>query len=127
MQRSATTLDGYLGQLTPAERAELEPLAARITAALPDAQPGFDWGMPVWKAGDGTMLAGIAAQRNNLALYLGPQGAEDLFAPWRDRLPRSAIGKSCLRFRSLARLPAGLIDELLELVARRSQGGRRAA
>jgi uncharacterized protein YdhG (YjbR/CyaY superfamily) len=120
MQRTATSLEDYLGQLSPAERAELAPLAACIADALPSATIHFDWGMPVWTRADGTLLAGIAAQKNNLALYLCPECGEDLYDGWRERLPRSAIGKGCLRFRSLAKLPDGMVEALLAQVAARA-------
>lgn len=120
MQREASDLDDYLAQLTPAERAELAPLAARIAAALPGALPAMDWGMPVWKRADGVMLAGIAAQKKNLAFYLCPECGEDPFDGWRSQLPKSAIGKGCLRFRALASLPEGMVEALLARVAARA-------
>jgi uncharacterized protein YdhG (YjbR/CyaY superfamily) len=120
MPRSAASLDDYLAQLSPAERAELQPLASRIDAVLPGARVHLDWGMPVWTRADGTLLAGIAAQKNNLALYLCPECGEDIYDGWRDRLPKSAIGKGCLRFRSVAKLPEGMVEALLARVAARA-------
>jgi uncharacterized protein YdhG (YjbR/CyaY superfamily) len=117
MRRMAGTVEDYLAQLDPAEAAELAVLVARLRGVLPDAAETLQWGMPAWVGPDGTMLAGVAAQKSNLALYLCPAPGEDPFRAWREKLPKSAIGKGCLRFRRLDLLPEGMIESIMDAIA----------
>lgn len=112
---AATTVTAYLDDLPPARREVVAAVRDLVNANL---QPGFEetmaWGMVSWqvplsrhpKTYNGQPLAfvGLAAQKNNYALYLmcadagGQQALRDAYAAAGTKLD---MGKGCLRFRTL--------------------------
>ncbi len=113
---SASSVEEYMESLSAAERRELSALRERVRAALPGAQETMRYGMACYADAKDEVVVAFAAQKNNLALY-----ACDLrvLEPFRTRLPASALGKSCVRFKRLEKLPAEIIETVLVAAAAR--------
>ncbi|HEX7916863.1 DUF1801 domain-containing protein [Rudaea sp.] len=144
MPRStATGVEAYLAELPPARREVVARLRALIRENLPQGyEETLAWGMlcygiplaryPHTYNGQPLGYVALAAQKDKYSLYL--MGA--YMDPARDKALREAfakqglkldMGKSCLRFKSLADLPlpalarsiAGMsVDEYIELYER---------
>ena len=140
---TATSVEAYLAELPPARREVVARMRALIRENLPRGyEETLAWGMlcygiplaryPHTYNGQPLGYVALAAQKDKYSLYL--MGA--YMDPARDRALREAfavqglkadMGKSCLRFKSLADLPlpvlarsiAGMsVDEYIELYER---------
>lgn len=126
---TATTVDAYLAALPPERREVATALRALIRRHLPEGYAeAMTWGMPTYEVpldrhpdtynGKPLAYVAFAAQKNNYALYLmcvSSDGAQE-------RTLREAaaamgttldMGKSCVRFRALDRLPLDAIGMLI--------------
>jgi uncharacterized protein YdhG (YjbR/CyaY superfamily) len=122
----AATVGDYLAEL-PAERREvLEALRGRINAVLPAGYvEAMRYGMLSWEIplerypdtynGQPLVYVALAAQKNAYSLYLNCVYAdaarvERLQAEFRKAGKKPDMGKSCIRFRSLADLALPAIE-----------------
>lgn len=126
---AAATVDAYLAALSPERREVAAALRALIRRHLPAGYAeAMTWGMPTYEVpldrypdtynGKPLAYVGFAVQKNNYALYLMcvySDGAQE-------RTLREAaaamgttldMGKSCVRFRALDRLPLDAIGTLI--------------
>ena len=138
MQSKATTVEAYLKELPADRRAEVAAVRAVIRANLdPAYQETMQYGMigysvphALFPAGYHTdprqplPFAALAAQKNNLALYLmglyvagSPDGDTDdsrwFRAAWAATGKRLDMGKSCVRFRRVADVPLEVIGQAI--------------
>ena len=149
---SATSVEAYLAELSPAQRDIVASVRELILQHLPHGYAEtLAWGMlsyviplaryPNTYNGQPLGYVALAAQKDKCSLYL--IGA--YMDPARDRALRDAfakeglkldMGKSCLRFKSLADLPlsalartiAGMsVDEYIELYEKAHAPATRAA
>jgi uncharacterized protein YdhG (YjbR/CyaY superfamily) len=143
MQSNATTVEAYLAELPEERRTALESVRQTILANLP---PGYEeamnWGMIVYQVplaryphtynGQPLAYAGLASQKNHMAVYLmaiyAEEAARERFeTAYRATGKRYDVGKSCVRFRKIDDLPLELIGESIttfsvdEFVARVEQ------
>lgn len=129
VQSSAQTVEEYLAELPPDRRGAIATVRKVILDHLPEGyEETMDFGMigyvvplqkyPVTYNGHPLAYAGLASQKNHMALYLmcvyGDQETGELF---RDRYKASGkkldMGKSCVRFKKLEDLPLDLIGEVI--------------
>jgi hypothetical protein len=129
VRSDATTVEGYLAELPDDRRAAIATVRDVVLAHLPD---GFDevvqYGMlsyvvpldryPKTYNGEPLAIASLANQKRYMALYLiGVYGDEASQAWLRERWAETGLrldmGKSCLRFRSLADLDLGIVGEAI--------------
>jgi hypothetical protein len=125
----AKTVEGYLAELPDDRRRAIAAVRQSILANLPD---GFvevmDWGMISYEVPLETfpdtynkrplMYAGLAAQKNHMAVYLTAVYSNGELKRWfRARYEASEkkldMGKSCVRFKKLEQLPVDLIGETI--------------
>jgi len=127
MQSDATTVAEYLAELPDDRRAALEAVRQTILANLPAGyEEAMNWGMIVYQVplarypdtynGQPLAYAGLAAQKNHMAVYLTGIYADDAAreqfeAAYRATGKRYDVGKSCVRFKKLDDLPLALIGE----------------
>ena len=120
-------VEHYFADLEPGKRAVLYPVIDAVRDAMPEGyRLGLFWGMPGWvipletypNTYNGQPLAyvSLAAQKNYNSLYLmglyGDPVADAAFrAAWAATGRTLNMGKSCLRFKTLA-------DVDLDLIAR---------
>jgi len=133
VKSTATTVEDYLQSLPDDRRAVVATVGDVIVANLP---PGFEEGMqfgmisyhvpleryPDTYNGQPLGIVALASQKNYMALYLmGVYGdaaqARWFKERWQSTGKRLDMGKSCVRFKSLADVP---LDVIGETVARTS-------
>ena len=125
MRSDAATVDDYLADLPTDRRMALETVRETILANL---APGFaaamNWGMITYEVplathpdtynGKPLMYAGLASQKNHMAVYLSAPytseaGLEAFRAEYRETGKPLDMGKSCVRFKRIEDLPLDVI------------------
>lgn len=126
---SATSVDGYLAELTPERATDVATLRQLCLDYLP---PGLEevmnWGMITYQVPFSTvpdtynkqplMFAAIASQKQHISLYLMSIYAfdktKDQFEKlWLESGKKLNVGKACIRFKSLDQVPIELIQDAL--------------
>lgn len=126
---AATTVQQYLDELPDDRRAVLSAVRETILRHLPAGyQETMNWGMisyeiplaryPNTYNRQPLSYVGLAAQKNYYALYLSnvygnPEQAARMKAAFTQAGKQLDMGKSCLRFRSLADVPWDAIGEIV--------------
>jgi uncharacterized protein YdhG (YjbR/CyaY superfamily) len=118
MRYEAETLADYLGALTPERREALEALRALVFEVAPDAVETMRYGMPAYDIA-GKVLCQFASQKRYVSLYLDPRIVEK----YRGELGGLSLGKGCVRFRKLDKLPLETVERMLRAIAEREEGG----
>jgi uncharacterized protein YdhG (YjbR/CyaY superfamily) len=129
VQSGAATVADYLAELAPERRQAIEAVRAEILANLPEGyEEAMNWGMITYQVplethpdsynGKPLMYAGLASQKNHMAVYLIAMYAEDVtreafLAAYRVTGKKLDVGKSCVRFKKLEDLPLELIGETI--------------
>ena len=119
MRSDATTVEEYLAQLEPARAADMRAVLGVIRGAIPAGYvETVNWGMICWEVPlelsgptyNGQPLApvALASQKNHISVYLmGVYGSPAVESEFRERWhatqERLDMGKSCVRFRTVAR------------------------
>jgi hypothetical protein len=135
MQSKATTIEQYLSDLPADRRAALEAVREVILKNLDrDYEEGMQYGMigyyvphRVYPAGyhcdpkQPLPFAGLASQKNHMALYLMCTYGDSDHATWfRQAWARTGkkldMGKSCVRFKKLDDLALDVIAEAIKRV-----------
>lgn len=131
MQSDATTVTQYLADLPADRRDALKAVRQTILAHLPAGyEEAMNWGMITYQVplarypdtynGQPLAYAGLASQKNYMAVYLTGIYADDAArgrfeAAYRATGKRYDVGKSCVRFRKLDDLPLALIGESIAM------------
>ena len=135
MRSEATTVDSYLAGLPADRRAALQAVRDVILANLDsDYAEGMQYGMigycvphSVYPAGyhcdpkQPLPFAGLASQKNHMALYLmctygNAEHAAWFRQAWAKTGKKLDMGKSCIRFRKLDDLPLDVIGQAIARV-----------
>ena len=125
MQSDATTVEQYLAELPDDRRDAIAEVREVILANLPEGYVEvMNWGMITYEIPLETypdtynkkplMYAGLASQKNHMAVYLSApyssaQGEQAFQDAYRATGKKLDMGKSCVRFRKLDDLPLDLI------------------
>ena len=133
MQSDATTVAGYLAALEPDRREAIETVRSEILANLPEGyEEAMNWGMITYQVpldrypdtynGQPLMYAGLASQKNHMAVYLiavyaDEETREEFVAAYKATGKRMDMGKSCVRFKKLDDLPLELIGKTIAEVS----------
>ncbi len=129
MRSDATTVEQYLAELPDDRRATVAAVRGTIVAHLPDEfVEGMQYGMigyylpleryPDTYNGEPLGIASLANQKRHVSLYLMGIYANDDDARWfKERWEatgtRLDMGKSCVRFRTLADVPLEVVGEAI--------------
>ena len=129
MRSSAQTVQEYLDSLPIERREAIQTVRDEILAQLPDGyEEAMNWGMITYQVpletypdtynGQPLMYAGLASQKNHMAVYLSTvyaeQAARKAFVDaYRASGKKLDIGKSCVRFKQLDDLPLELIGSTI--------------
>jgi hypothetical protein len=127
MQSPAQTVEQYLSELSPDRRSAITAVRQTILEHLP---PGYEevmaWGMITYQVplatypqtynGRPLAYAGLASQKNHLAVYLmgiyvDAEAQRRFGEAYRATGRRYDAGRSCVRFRRLEDLPLELIGQ----------------
>jgi uncharacterized protein YdhG (YjbR/CyaY superfamily) len=133
MQSDATTVAEYLAELPADRRTALEAVRQTILANLPAGyEEVMNWGMITYQVplarypdtynGQPLAYAGLASQKNHMAVYLiglyADDAARERFeTAYRATGKRYDVGKSCVRFKKLDDLPLALIGQSIALLS----------
>lgn len=129
MRSEASTVDAYIAGLSAEHRDTMKTLRDLVRTHLP---PGYAeamaWGMPAYEVplarypdtynGQALMYVAFATQKSNYALYLtcvyGDAGREKILRDGFVAIGRKPdMGKSCIRFKTLADIPLDAIATLI--------------
>ncbi len=129
MKSDATTVAEYLRSLPDDRRKALATVRTVIRKNLPVGMvESMRWGMITYEVplkvvpdtynGQPLAYAGLASQKNNMAVYLmaiyADAGLRDWFVgEYRSSGKRIDMGKSCVRFRTLDDLPLDLVGKAI--------------
>jgi hypothetical protein len=129
----AATVKEYLDSLSPERRAEIQKVRRVIRKNLPAGfKEGMQYGyigyyVPFSRLadtynGEPLSVAGLASQKNHMAVYLmSVYGSPQLRRWFEQEYRRSGkkldMGKSCVRFRSVDDLPLDLIGKAIASVS----------
>jgi uncharacterized protein YdhG (YjbR/CyaY superfamily) len=106
-------VDGYLARLVPERQAALTRLRSLVFDTVPDAVEDAKYRMPTyWYKGEA--LCTFASQKNYMSLYMDV----DLVEKHRDELAGLDVGRSCIRFRKLDKLPLDTVRAILKETVR---------
>jgi len=93
-----------------------------IRKAAPKVTESMNYGMLCYSLGE--PVFSLASQKQYLSLYVDCTG--EMLAKYKPRLGNLSCGKSCLRFKSIDKLPLDVMGELIaECVARHQQGAKK--
>lgn len=125
----STTVTNYLAELPADRRAAIVAVRDVINANLPAGYvEGIQFGMPSWYIpladypntynGQPLMLAGLASQKQHMAVYLQSVYSSPELAAWFAKAYAASgkkldMGKSCVRFKTLDGLALDLIGEAI--------------
>ena len=136
MKSAATTPEAYLAELAPDRAEAMNRLRAIINAHLPDGfEEGMGYGMIGWSVPHSLYPAGyhctpelplpflsLASQKNFIALYHMGMYADPELLAWFEAEYAAVVptkldmGKSCVRFKRVDRIPYELIGKLVAKV-----------
>ncbi|KAG1647557.1 hypothetical protein GQR58_030502 [Nymphon striatum] len=132
VQSNAETVGQYLAELPEDRRAAIECVRAVILRNLPKGyEEQISFGMISYEVpletypdtynGKPLMVAGLANQKNNMAIYLSAVYSDEEVNEWfrHEYLltgKRFDMGKSCVRFKKIDDLPVDLIGEAIARV-----------
>ncbi|HSJ56196.1 MAG TPA: DUF1801 domain-containing protein [Anaerolineae bacterium] len=112
MSDKPQNVDAYLERLTPGRREALETLRSVVREMAPEAEETMRYGMPTYER-NGEVLCSFASQKNYISLYMDV----DLVEQHRDELAGLDVGKSCIRFRKVEKLPLDTVRSILRETA----------
>ncbi|MEJ2737467.1 MAG: DUF1801 domain-containing protein [Anaerolineae bacterium] len=107
-------VDVYLGDLEPGRRAALGELRSVVLETVPDAVETMRYRMPTYEL-QGGVLCSIASQKLHMSLYMDTE----LVEKHREELAGLSVGKSCIRFKSLEKLPLDTVRTILQETVQR--------
>lgn len=119
----ASTPDEYVARLDEPRHSQIRRLYNLIRETVPELEPHMRSGMigfgsyhykyPTGREGD-WFIIGLASNKNYISLYVvGTDGDEYVAERYRDRLPKTSIGKSCVRFKRLEDVDPAVIIQLI--------------
>jgi uncharacterized protein YdhG (YjbR/CyaY superfamily) len=103
-----TRVAAYLAELAPERRAALAALRSLIRGTVPQAVETMRYKMPTYEH-DGQVLCSFASQKHYMSLYMDTGLVEE----HRDELAGLDVGKSCIRFNRLEKLPLDTVRTIL--------------
>lgn len=107
MKAAAASIDAYLANVPPDQRAALECLRRQIREAAPGAEEGISYGLPTFRLNGA--LVHFGAARNHCAFY-----PHSVIEPFADRLKAYDTSKGTIRFQPDNPLPEALVREIVE-------------
>ena len=109
-KRKPRTIDEYLTQVQPDQRAALEKLRRTIHTVMPRAEGGISYGIPAFRL-NGRSLVFLGAWANHCAFY---PGSSTTLKKFRNELKDFQVSKGTIRFSAGKPLPAALVRKLVK-------------
>lgn len=109
MKTNAKTVDEYIRSLEGERRSAMETLRSLVFEAAPQAKESMGYGMPTYEY-KGKICA-FASQKNYMNFYVMNIPILDRY---RDQLRHLNVGKSCIRFTKIEKLPLNVLRNILK-------------
>lgn len=117
MSKEMRNVDEYLENLAVDRKSALTELRELILTTVPEAAETLKYRMPTYEYAD-EVLCAFASQKHYMSLYMDTE----LVELHRQELTGLDVGKSCIRFRKLEKLPPDIVRTiLLETVEKRGE------
>jgi uncharacterized protein YdhG (YjbR/CyaY superfamily) len=110
MAKRNSEVDGYIVALTPDRKQALSILRDLVFEVVPDAEESFTYCMPTY-AHQGNIFCAYASQKQYISFYFMDTG---LVADNKRAFKGLDLGKSCIRFRKINKLPMDTVKQMLE-------------
>lgn len=107
-----TTVDEYLADLAPAQRAAVEEMRRTVNAAAPDATESIAYDMPALRSRGGQFVVSYAAYKNHYSLF---PASQTVVAALGDELTPYLAGKATVRFPTSRPIPLDLVRRIVEI------------
>ena len=128
----AKSHEQYIAEVEEKRRGDIQELHDLVRRVAPDLEPTMEFGMLGYgkfhykyksgRQGD-WMKIGIANNKQYISLYCcAADDAGYVAERYKERLPKANIGKSCVRFKRLSDLDAGVLEDLIRESAAASWG-----
>ena len=108
MNDKPISVDEYIEGVPEKRREAIARIRSTILETVPEAEESMRYGMPTYDA-EGDFLAALASQKHYMSLYMHSA----VVAAHDDDLSHLNVGKSCIRFTKLEKLPLDVIGEML--------------
>ena len=116
MTDAPVTIDDYIGAFPADVRTILQEVRARLRSAVPAADEGISYGIPVLTL-DGRYLVYFAGWKHHISVYPLPEGDTAL----NEEMEPYVAGKGTLKFQLADPIPFDLIERVAtRLLAERS-------
>jgi hypothetical protein len=120
----AKTPEEYLNKLSEPRKTEVKKIHDFIRKTLPKQKPYIEYGMIGYgkfhyksrsgREGDWA-LVGLASQKNYISIYAcASDGKEYVAEKYKEQLPKTNIGKSCIRVTKIDNLDFKVLEKLLK-------------
>lgn len=109
MKSNAKTVDEYIRSLEGKRRSAMETLRSLVFEAAPDAKESMGYGMPTYEYKG--KLCAFASQKNHSSFYVMNISILDRY---RNQLRHLNVGKSCIRFTKIEKLPLDVLKNILK-------------
>lgn len=121
---SATSPSEYIASVPANRRADIQAVHDLILKTTPHLKPHILSGMigygkyhyryPSGREGDWALIA-LANQKNYISLYIcSVDNGKYIPEQYTDKLPKASIGKSCIRFKTLADIDQSVLAEIIK-------------
>ena len=121
---SALTPEEYIDSVSDLHRADIEKLHSLIKKTVPNLKAHICSGMLGYgeyhyryasgREGDWALIL-LASQKNYISVYICAQeNGEYVAENYKDKLPKTSIGKSCIRFKSIADIDLSILAEMIK-------------
>jgi uncharacterized protein YdhG (YjbR/CyaY superfamily) len=114
--RTPQTIDEYIASCSPDVQATLEAIRRTIRKVLPGAEEAISYQIPTFRL-DGGYVVYFAGWKKHVSLYPIPDADAEL----ENELAPYKAGKGTLRFPLGKPIPHGLIERVVDLLARQRQ------
>jgi uncharacterized protein YdhG (YjbR/CyaY superfamily) len=108
MISNESNVDAYMQSLEPERRAALAEVRTAINEVVPEAVETMKYRMPTFTVGD-HILCAFASQKRYMSLYMDVS----LVDKHREELAGLNLGRSCIRFTKLEKLPLDTVRTIL--------------
>ena len=109
MITKASSVDDFLNKIDRSRKEDMSKLRSIILKTLPHANETMQYGMPAYDI-DGKGIVAFNSQKNYMSLYVRP----DSVLKNKGLLKGLSCGKSCIRFKSIDKLPESTIVKLIK-------------
>jgi uncharacterized protein YdhG (YjbR/CyaY superfamily) len=107
-------VDDYMDKLALERRAALAVVRSLVFETVPDAVESMRYRMPTYEFENGVLCA-LASQKHYMSLYMDAE----LVEKHGEELAGLDVGKSCIRFRKLEKLPLDTVTAILRETVQR--------